>query len=342
MSHNELFMERCLELAKNGLGNVAPNPMAGAIVVYDNKIIGEGYHQKFGENHAEVNALNSVKNINLIEKSTLYVNLEPCSHIGKTGPCADFIIQKKVKKVVIGSRDFSSKVNGKGIEKLKDAGVLVAEGVLEKDCMELNKRFFTYHLKNRPYIILKWAQTKNGFFASNENIPFWITNDKSRQLVHLWRSQEQSIIIGTNTVHIDNPYLTVREVKGNNPVRVIIDRNLNLPQSLNIFNDEAPTLIFNKKVNKKNTNIEFIKINFGSDILKEMLYHLWKKEVQSLIVEGGKKILMSFIEQNLWDEARVFTGIKELKNGIQAPIFNSILEYKQPILEDELCIFKNE
>ena len=208
--------------------------------------------------------------------------------------------------------------------------------------MELNKRFLTYHLKKRPYIILKWAQTKNGFFASNENLPFWITNEKSKQLVHLWRSQEQAVLVGTNTVRVDNPQLTTREVKGKNPIRILIDKDLNLNQSLNAFNKEASTVVFNKKVNKKNTNTDFVKINFGSDMLNELLSRLWEQEVQSLIIEGGKRLLMSFVEQNLWDEARVFTGDKELKDGIQAPVLSSLYVYKQSIQNDELCIFKNE
>jgi diaminohydroxyphosphoribosylaminopyrimidine deaminase/5-amino-6-(5-phosphoribosylamino)uracil reductase len=336
---------RCLELAKLGMGKVAPNPMVGCVIVHQNQVIAVGYHEKFGEAHAEVNAINSVSDKSLLEESTLYVNLEPCSHTGKTPPCADLIIKHKIPNVVIGCIDSYSEVAGKGIEKLKAAGVNVTVGVLEKKSKELNKRFFTFHNKRRPYIILKWAETKDGFIdverhceeRSNPNqkkdchtplhsvrndVDNWITSAYSKKLVHQWRSEEQAIMIGTNTALNDNPKLTVRKVEGKNPLRVVLDLNLRLPNELNIFDGSTPTLVFNFQKSEIKTNLEFVKIEAHKDLLTQILDELYQRNIISIIIEGGAQLLQTFINQNFWDEAKVFVGKKEFKTGLKAPKFN--------------------
>jgi len=347
LHNHDFFMKRCLELAANGLGYVAPNPMVGSVVVCDNQIIGEGYHQKYGMPHAEVNAIQSVKDQSLLKNSILYVNLEPCAHIGKTPPCTDLIIEKGIPKVVIGISDPNSLVAGKGIEKLRKSGIEVIDHIVPTKCRELNKRFFIYHKKKRPYIILKWAQTSDGFMdvirkpgdAVGVN---WISNSTSRKLVHKWRAEEQAIFIGTDTVICDDPELTVRLWKGNSRLRIIIDRNLRIPRSAKVFNNAAPTLIFNGSINKIIGNTEFIKLKIESDPLKQIFDEMYKREILSVIVEGGKKILEYLISTNLWDEARVFQGEKEFGTGIKAPEIKQELNQTEVILTDKLFIHRNQ
>lgn len=339
-------MQRCIQLAKNGLGTTYPNPLVGSVIVKNNRIIGEGWHQKVGMPHAEVNAFASLKEECSLEDATIYVSLEPCSHFGKTPPCADLIISKGIKKVVIGSTDPNPKVAGRGIKKLQHAGCEVITGVLEKECIELNKRFFTFHQKKRPYIILKWAQTSNGFIAPlrqsrNEKKPVWITNGFSRQLVHKMRSEEMAILVGTQTVLDDNPSLTVRDWSGENPIRMAIDRKLTLNSSYAIFDAEARTIVLNEIESKSAGNIEYVKVDFSLNIPKQIGEVLFERNIQSLIVEGGAKTLQRFIEADLWDEAWVFTGPNNFDAGIAAPIFQGILVSKQNIKEDSLQIFKN-
>ena len=321
-------MHRCLQLASLGAGKVAPNPMVGAVLVHNSIIIGEGYHQQFGQAHAEVNCINSVseQNKELISKSTLYVSLEPCAHFGKTPPCADLIISKGIKKVVVGNLDTNPLVAGKGIKKLQDAGIQVEYGILNDACRELNKRFFTFHEKKRPYVILKWAQTEDGFIS---RLPLptnkednWITNKESKQLVHTWRAQEQAILVGYNTALTDNPLLTVRIVNGKNPMRIVIDEHLQLPHELHIFNTDAETIVFNALENNRQNNIEFIKIDF-TNLIQEILSNLFAKNISSIIIEGGTKTIELFMKTNLWDEARVFVNpLKVFEVGIKAPEIN--------------------
>ena len=345
MNTDEKYLKRCIELAKQGLGNTYPNPLVGSVIVYNGNIIGEGYHKKCGEAHAEVNAVNSVKDKSLLCKSTLYVNLEPCSHIGRTPACSTMIIANKIPKVVIGSIDSFSKVSGKGVEMLKQAGIDAKVGILEKECRNLNKRFFTFHEKKRPYIILKWAQTKDGFIdiiRTNKNqTGEWITNELSRALVHKWRSEESSIMVGTDTANMDNPRLDVREWTGKNPLRISIDRKLRLTKKLNILDDTIPTIIYNGVKNSKSVNTEFIKIDFDKNIIPEILKDLHSRDIQSVIIEGGEKLLNSFIKENLWDEARIFVGNKYFKNGIKAPLIKLENPEKQMIDDSELIISYN-
>lgn len=325
MDKDQQYMLRCLELARKGLGTVAPNPMVGCLVVYQDKIIGEGYHMQYGKAHAEVNAVASVKDQSLLPFSTLYVNLEPCCHFGKTPPCTQLIIQKGIKHVVIGSVDPFAEVAGKGIASLKRHGVEVKVNVLKEQSRQLNKRFFTFHEKKRPFIILKWAQTADGFIDAerhpNSGIrPTWITSQKLRMLVHKWRTEEQAILVGTNTAINDNPQLNVRDWHGNSPLRMVIDRKLELSHELNIFDNSIPTLVFNEKMSKKQSNTEWVILPQGSSYnLASMLHTLYSRGIQSVFVEGGQKLLQSFIDQDLWDEARVFGGPQFFGKGTKAP-----------------------
>ncbi len=344
MQNHEKYMRRCLELAKLGSGNTAPNPMVGAVVVHNDRIIGEGYHRQYGQAHAEVNAINAVKNRELLKKSTIYVNLEPCAHFGKTPPCADLITKMKIPRVVIGCVDTFAKVSGKGIEKLRQANCEVKLGVLEQESQELNKRFFTFHSKKRPYIILKWAETIDGFIdierAANEDAKsYWITNLTAKKLVHKWRTEEAAFMIGTNTAINDNPQLTVREWLGRNPVRIVIDNSLRLPSNLRLFDHEARTIVFNSQKNTRINNIEFVKIDF-KNTLQEILNVLYSLEIQSIMVEGGSILLNSFIENNLWDEARIFVGNKKFYKGVKAPVFNANPHKTTMIGDSKLMFFK--
>jgi len=320
MQNEEFFMQRCIELASKAMGYASPNPMVGSVIIYNNKIIGEGYHEKYGSHHAEVNAINSVKDKSLLSKSTLFVNLEPCAHFGKTPPCSDLIIQYKIPAVVIGCVDTFSEVSGKGIERMKNVGIDVKVGVLENESRELNKRFFTFHENKRPYIILKWAESKDGFIApKNQTKPFWMTSIESKKLVQEWRAEEDAILVGRITAEKDNPSLTVREVDGSNPIRIVIDKDLKVSADFNLFNNDAKTIIFNQIKSEKNNSNNYIKIKFNN-LIKSILKELHKQNIQSIIIEGGTKTLQSFIDKNLWDEARIFTTDKTLNNGVKSPI----------------------
>jgi diaminohydroxyphosphoribosylaminopyrimidine deaminase/5-amino-6-(5-phosphoribosylamino)uracil reductase len=333
-------MSRCIQLAKLGAGNVAPNPMVGAVLVYENSIIGEGYHKKFGEAHAEVNCIASVveHNKSLIEKSTMYVSLEPCSHFGKTPPCSDLIIQKKIKKVVMGCSDIFEKVNGSGIERLRNAGVEVVTGILDKESKGLNKRFFTFHEKKRPYVILKWAQSANGKTGS-PNQRIFISNEYTNRLVHKWRSEEAGILVGKKTVLADNPSLTTRLWKGNNPVRIIIDPGLKIPSSSKVFNSEAKTIVYNFSKTKTEGSVEFICLE-KENFLHNLLSSLYENDIQSVLVEGGAKTLQSFIDFGLWDEARVITNREMIiEGGISAPGMKDFKLFKQEEISSDLISY---
>lgn len=337
-------MQRCIQLAKLGAGNVAPNPMVGAVLVYNDRIIGEGYHQKYGEPHAEVNCINSVlpENEELIEKSSLYVSLEPCSHYGKTPPCADLIIKNRIKKVVIGCKDIYKEVSGKGIQKLLDQGITVITGVLETECIWLNRRFFTFHQNDKPYVILKWAQSANAKIGSAGK-RILISNEYSNRLVHKWRSEEAAILVGTHTALNDDPSLTTRLWEGKNPVRIVIDKELILPGNLKIFNPEAKTIIFNFYKDSIEKHLQFIKIS-GDHFTREMLHCLLRLHIQSVLVEGGSKTLQSFIDAGLWDEARVITNeVMVIEGGIDAPEIKGFgLIRREKYLSDRIDFYKNE
>jgi diaminohydroxyphosphoribosylaminopyrimidine deaminase / 5-amino-6-(5-phosphoribosylamino)uracil reductase len=345
MSTHEKYMNRCIQLAKNGLGTTYPNPLVGSVIVYNGKIIGEGWHQKAGEAHAEVNAINSVIDKTLLSKATIYVSLEPCSHFGKTPPCADLIAYHKIPNVVIGTIDSFAKVAGNGIKKLMQSGANVTIGVLEKECKELNKRFFTFHEKKRPYVILKWAETGDGFIApleKNEKKPVWITNQYSRQLVHKWRTEEQAILIGTNTVLEDNPQLNARDFKGNNPIRIVLDKSGKITDSYLVKDQKINTIFFTEnKYLTKNVNIIYENTIFDTVLLFFILKKLHEHNIQSVIIEGGKQTLQSFIDENLWDEARVFTSENTFKTGIKAPKLNYNYSESFNIMNDQLKLFRN-
>lgn len=343
---HEKYMRRCLQLAQMAEGNTYPNPMVGSVIVHQGKIIGEGYHQKAGEAHAEVNAVASVMNKDLLKASTLYVNLEPCAHYGKTPPCSKLIIDMKIPHVVIGCIDDYSEVAGKGIKMMEDAGVNVEQGILEKESRELNRRFFTFHNKKRPYVILKWAQTSDGYIDVDRNSelygqPTWITNDWARRAVHKQRSVEQAILVGSQTVLKDNPSLTVRDWSGNHPLRLVIDRQCRLPQSLNIFDGSSPTVIYNAIKTSVQPNVEYMKLNADKSIVEQILTDLWKRNVQSLIVEGGKKTLNAFIESGIWDEAYKYIGDKYFGSGIEAPVMKGHYVQKQEFSDSSLFIYRN-
>ncbi|MDP2891432.1 MAG: bifunctional diaminohydroxyphosphoribosylaminopyrimidine deaminase/5-amino-6-(5-phosphoribosylamino)uracil reductase RibD [Bacteroidota bacterium] len=322
MSTPEIFMQRCLDLALLGMGDVAPNPMVGCVIVHDGNIIGEGYHQKFGQPHAEVNAIRSVKNPELLTQSTIYVSLEPCAHFGKTPPCSDLIIENRIPEVVIGTIDPFAKVAGKGIERMKNAGIAVEVGILENECREMNRRFFTFHEKKRPYILLKWAQTLDGFIDTDRTEtqhPTWITNAFAKRLVHKQRSEESAILIGTNTAEFDNPALTVRDWTGNQPVRMVIDRLGRLNTNLHIFDGKAPTWVFTSLRKQETGDNKFITLDFNQDILPQMLSELYERNILSIVVEGGSILLNSFLQDDLWDEAFVYTGNQFFGKGVEAP-----------------------
>lgn len=337
------YMQRCIQLAQLGQGTVAPNPMVGAVLVYENKIIGEGYHQKYGQAHAEVNCIrNAEMHAHLFLKSTLYVSLEPCAHFGKTPPCADLIILKKIPKVVVGCRDPFKQVDGKGIEKLLKAGVEVVTGILEEECKSLNVRFFTFHLKQRPFILLKWAQTANGKISGPNNAKVAISNEISNRLVHKWRSEEPSILVGTNTALKDNPSLTTRLWAGKNPLRLVIDRKLRLPKSSQLFNGDANTIIFNVEKQEEKESCLYYKLSDEPSLIQQIITALFKLNIQSVLVEGGSKLLQGFIDENLWDEARVITNNElQIGEGTQAPLLpEARLINTSKIHSDSIRIFK--
>jgi len=316
------------------LGSTAPNPMVGCVIVVDDKVIAEGYTSPYGSSHAEVNAIEAVKDPSVLPKATLYVTLEPCAHFGKTPPCSDLIIAHKIPRVVIGCLDDHEKVCGKGIEKLKVAGCDVLVGVLEQECKTHHKRFFTYHTKKRPYIILKWAESKDGFIAplsKSETKPVWISNPYSRQLVHQWRAEEQAILVGANTVAQDNPSLTTREVEGVNPFRIVIDLKNSLSDSYQVFNYEAKTMrLTSNEIDTKNP--------LASEVCKV----LYEQHITSVIIEGGQKTLQAFIDENLWDEARIFSSELNLKDGISKPQIKGTLVTETRIASDTLKIWNND
>jgi diaminohydroxyphosphoribosylaminopyrimidine deaminase / 5-amino-6-(5-phosphoribosylamino)uracil reductase len=340
--HSEtIFMQRAMDLALLGLGYVSPNPLVGCVIEVDGKIIGEGYHQKYGEAHAEVNAINAVIDKSQLSKATVYVNLEPCSHFGKTPPCADLLIHHKVKRVVIANVDSNPLVGGKGIAKLQAAGIEVQTGVLENEGRALNKRFFTFIEKKRPYIILKWAQTTDGFIARENFDSKWISGEESRQVVHRWRSEESAILVGTNTALHDDPQLNVRDWSGPDPVRIVIDKELKLPQHLKLFDGSQGTIVYTLQNSSSKENLEFVKVE-DNDIVTSMLNDLYTRGIQSVIIEGGSNTLATFITQKCWDEARVFISPTNFGKGIPAPRLTGRCERVHEIGEDALKIYRNE
>lgn len=346
MTKDEQYMLRCIQLARQGAGYAAPNPMVGAVLVYNDAVIGEGYHQRYGEAHAEVNCINNaVQNggADVIAQSTLYVSLEPCAHFGKTPPCADLIIQYQIPKVVIGCTDPFAAVNGRGIEKLKAAGAEVLLDVLKEECEVLNKRFFTFHQKRRPYIILKWAQTKNQFIGNKSAERLLITNEFTNRLVHQWRSEEASILVGTNTALMDNPQLTNRYGNGKQPVRLVLDKELKLPSAAHLMSHEAPTIIFNYHKHQDEGQPRYYQIKNNVNVVQEMCNALYELKIQSVLVEGGAQLLQSFINEKLWDEARIITNEELIvDDGLHSP---QLKDYKliseQKIVSDIVSVYKN-
>jgi len=339
-------MKFALQLAEKGRGKVAPNPMVGCVIVKNDEVIAEGCHQKYGGPHAEVNAINSLPIDFDFTDCTLYVNLEPCSHYGKTPPCSDLIVSKKFKRVVVGNLDTNPLVAGKGIQKLKDADIEVSSGVINSEARELNKRFFWFHEKKQPYVILKWAETKDGFI-SREPLPAnkednWITSAESKKLLHQWRAEEQAIMVGTNTVIVDDPELTTRLVDGNDPIRIIIDKDLKLPHALKVFSKSGNVIVVTSKGVIDEDNITYCKIDFGGNFVNSLLNTLFELSIQSIIIEGGSTLLNSFIEAGVWNEARIFIGTKEFKNGIKAPVFNKANAEEFAIGADKLYIIKKQ
>jgi diaminohydroxyphosphoribosylaminopyrimidine deaminase/5-amino-6-(5-phosphoribosylamino)uracil reductase len=342
--YNENFILRALDLAKIGKGFVKTNPLVGAVLVLNNQIIGEGYHQKYGEAHAEVNAINDVlenfKNASeLLKNATLYVTLEPCAHFGKTPPCADLIIKHKIPNVVIGCTDSFEQVNGKGIEKLKNSGVNVKVGVLEKECRKLNERFFTRIQKQRPFVILKWAETADGYFAAENGEQKWISGKEAKLLVHKWRTEEDCILVGKNTVKIDNPQLNVRLVSGKNPKRAVIDRNLELPKDFHVFDQSVETFVFNLNKTEIEGNTKYIGIeDFDYFLPQYILFQLYLQDIQSVIIEGGAHTLQQFIDTGLWDEARIFKSSQSWAEGIKSPKINGKQISSENLGSDQLII----
>ena len=336
--NDEQYMSRALDLAQRGLMTVSPNPMVGCVIVHDGNIIGEGYHERYGEGHAEVNAIKSVKETHLLPESTVYVTLEPCSHFGKTPPCADLLIEKRVRRVVVCNVDPNPQVAGRGLQKLRDAGIEVETGLLEELGSELNKRFFTFHQKHRPYVILKWAQTTDGFVARENFDSKWISGSQSRQLVHKWRAEEDAIMVGTNTARYDNPSLTVRDWEGKNPIRIILDRRLELAADLNIFDGNVPTYVFTERKEKPFSTVQYIHVDQLNPA--NILQALYDLKIQSVFIEGGSKVLSSFIDAKLWDEARIFTSEQLFQKGISAPTIFGKQSSEEMIDQDRLTIIK--
>lgn len=322
MTTDEKYIRRCIELASNGLCNAAPNPMVGAVIVHNGKIIGEGYHARCGEGHAEVNAIRSVKDESLLKESTIYVSLEPCSHYGKTPPCADLIISKGIPRVVVGCIDPFSQVSGRGIKKLRDAGIEVTVGVLEDECKNLIRRFVTFNTRKRPYITLKWAESADGFIDINrENgSPVVLSTPITSMYVHKQRAEHKAILVGRKTALLDNPSLTTRNWYGANPLRLVIDRTLSLPSNLKLFDHSTSTLVFTEKENAEEENLEYITLDFSKDILPQILTVLYERKIQSLLVEGGTTLLQSFIDSCLWDEMFVEHSEKVLGEGVKSPV----------------------
>lgn len=346
--NDELFMKRCLELAEMGNGSVSPNPMVGCVIVSEGKIIGEGYHQQFGKAHAEVNAVNAVLDTygdiaaDLLKKATAYVSLEPCAHFGKTPPCADLLIRHQIKKVVIGNRDPFPDVDGKGIEKLKAAGIEVIHGVLDEECRHLNRRFFTRIAENRPYIILKWARTANGYFAPKNTVQQWISGPLAKKLVHKWRTEEDAVLVGKQTAIADNPQLSAREWTGKDPVRIVIDRKLEIPESNHLYGAGAKTVFLNELKTDVKGNLHFISMEDMQYYLPQKIaYQLYLMDIQSIIIEGGANILNQFIAAGLWDEARIFNSKTNWDTGIYSPHINGKISSVTEVDQDHLTIYEN-
>jgi diaminohydroxyphosphoribosylaminopyrimidine deaminase/5-amino-6-(5-phosphoribosylamino)uracil reductase len=339
------YMFRCIQLAKNGLGTTYPNPLVGSVLVVADKIIGEGWHLEAGKAHAEVNAINSVVDESLLEKATIYVSLEPCSHYGKTPPCADLIIAKGIKNVVVGSTDPNPKVAGKGIIKLMKAGCKVSVGVLEKECDALNKRFFTFQNKRRPFIFLKWAESQDGYIAPksrDKQAPAWITNTESRQRVHQMRAEEQSILVGTNTVFEDNPSLTTREAEGSNPTRVVLDRRLRISAWAAVLDGAVKTIVITETTGTPIDNVVYECIDFDTPIASQVCDVLFRHDIQSVIIEGGSQTLQTFIDAGLWDEAHIYKGTGSFSEGLRAPSIQGQNISEEKIKNDRLTILKNK
>lgn len=333
-------MIRALELARLGVGAVSPNPMVGCVIVHNDKIIGEGWHKQYGGPHAEVNAIDAVQDKSLLNESTAYVSLEPCSHFGKTPPCVDLLIKHQLKRVVIASTDPNPLVAGRGIKKLKEAGIEVSESVCEQEGLEINKRFFTAINKKRPFVILKWAQTADGFVARSNYDSKWISKESSRKLVHKWRSEEDAILVGYQTALNDNPQLNVRMWSGKDPVRLVIDKNNSLPQHLYLFDKTQRTIIYNLQKDEAGDQVERVKVG-EENLLEDILADLYKRDIRSVIIEGGTATLNQFIAADLWDQANVFISPKTFGDGISAPVINKNIFAEEIIKDDRLLIYKN-
>jgi diaminohydroxyphosphoribosylaminopyrimidine deaminase/5-amino-6-(5-phosphoribosylamino)uracil reductase len=342
---HEKFMQRCIQLAKNGLGTTYPNPMVGAVLVDGGEIIGEGWHERAGGPHAEVRAIDQVSDPDRLKSATLYVSLEPCSHHGRTPPCADLIIKMGIPNVVIGSVDPNPEVSGNGIAKLQAAGCAVTKGVLKESCDQLNRRFFTFHQKRRPYITLKWAQTANGYIAAadqtNNSGPVWISGPLSRQHAHKLRANEQAILVGAGTVLKDNPSLTTRHWAGANPLRVVIDPKGLLPKDRHIFNHKAPTLYVSRKSRSDLKGTRQLVLSETATVLDQVLDELYQSGIQSLVVEGGAQTLAGFIEHDLWDEAFIYSGIAHWDSGLRAPVIGGSVIGRNMLRDDLLTHLKN-
>jgi diaminohydroxyphosphoribosylaminopyrimidine deaminase/5-amino-6-(5-phosphoribosylamino)uracil reductase len=341
VNNNEKYMQRCIQIAKNGIAAALPNPSVGAVIVYNDKIIGEGFTAAYGGPHAEVNAINAVKDKTLLKKATLYVSLEPCTHFGKTPPCCDLILKNEIPTIVIGCQDPNILVAGNSIRKLREAGKEVVVGVLEKQCQDANRRFMTFHTKKRPYIILKWAESADGFIAPTQEArtsknkasktPFWISNSYSRQLSHKWRSEEQAILIGTQTAIDDNPKLDTRDWAGKNPFKIVLDQNTRIPKENSIFESRANLMV-----------LSAVDLNFKNYIAAQIAHLLFEKNITSVIIEGGRQTLQTFIDENLWDEVRVFRAPTFLIEGIKSPVLKNKLKSSKAIVDNELLIFTND
>jgi len=356
MTEHEIYMKRCLELARNAIGDTAPNPMVGSVLVHEGRIIGEGYHREYGKAHAEVNCLDSVPSYDrdLVSESTLYVSLEPCAHFGKTPPCADLIIRHRIPKIVIGVRDPFVSVNGKGIEKLREAGVKVITGVLEEECKQINQRFFTFHTRHRPFVLLKWAQTADGVIGAADRSRLLISNEATNRLVHRWRSEEMSILVGTTTALYDDPELTTRLWPGKSPIRLVVDMDLSLPSNLKLFTSGHPTVVFNlyrhtlplEKISAEEVRsfgLSYYQVTHDVSLVHQMMNALYRMGIQSVLVEGGAFLLQSFLDEGIWDEARVITNEQlETGAGLPAPRFKGLHPVRhERIFSDTIRYYNN-
>ncbi|MCS6823765.1 MAG: bifunctional diaminohydroxyphosphoribosylaminopyrimidine deaminase/5-amino-6-(5-phosphoribosylamino)uracil reductase RibD [Cytophagaceae bacterium] len=338
---NDSFMRRAHELALLGAGQVSPNPLVGCVIVKDGHIIGEGWHQRYGYAHAEVNAIESVKDKSMLKNAVVYVNLEPCAHTGKTPPCTDMLCKYPIRKVIISNIDPNPLVAGKGIEKLIQNGIEVETGILENEGAFLNRRFFTFIQHKRPYIILKWAETIDGYIAREDYTSRWISHPLSRKLAHKWRSEEDAVMVGTNTALFDNPRLNVRDWKGRNPVRIVLDLDLKIPAGAHILDGTSPTIVFNKKINEVRNLVQYISIDDSYDLIPQILEKLYSQNIQSVIVEGGAMLLNTFIKKQMWDEARIFRSNISFGKGLDAPVIKSSKIHKENLLNDELIVNYN-